>query len=60
MNKQCGCGRQYDSGEWKLLPYVGEIDDEVERLELRNCSCKSTLAIVLGPSLIGMQPTEAP
>ena len=58
MTKTCGCGKQYSSGEWKLLPYVGVHEDEVERLELRNCGCGSTLAIVLGP--MSSAPPEAP
>lgn len=54
--KTCSCGKRYNEAEWKRLPLVGEQDDGVERLELRNCSCGSTIAIVLGPSL---QPPEA-
>ena len=56
MIKVCSCGRQYSSGTWKLLPYVGEQDDGVERLELRNCVCRSTLSIVLESSASSPPP----
>lgn len=57
--KRCGCGREICEGEWSDLPLVGYVDvpeDEegpAERIELRNCSCTSTIAIevpVAGPS----------
>lgn len=44
--KQCGCGASYYAGEWTSLPFVGyQSDGDDGRLELRNCSCKSTLAV---------------
>ncbi len=43
--KTCGCGRSYTLEQWRKLPWVGEWKDEVETLELRNCVCKSTIAI---------------
>lgn len=48
--KTCSCGRRYSAPEWLALPAVGNqfYDDETgrwHRLELRNCSCKSTMAI---------------
>jgi DNA-binding response OmpR family regulator len=49
--KQCGCGRVYDDKTWAALPFVAEMDNgrEVgERLELRRCSCRSTLAWQIG------------
>lgn len=48
--KVCGCGRPYTRSGWDRLPYVGVQDDGVERLELRNCACGSTICVVLGPS----------
>jgi hypothetical protein len=45
--KTCGCGRTYDRADWLALPLVGYMDDSVECLELRNCPCGNTLAIVI-------------
>jgi len=45
--KECACGRVFTADEWGLLEYVGEIVDDVESLELRNCICGSTLAVEL-------------
>lgn len=44
--KVCACGRAYSPAEWCALPFVGIMRDDVETLELRNCTCGSTLAIV--------------
>jgi hypothetical protein len=51
--KQCGrCGRAYNPVQWRTLAYVGvqSMLDEggqegLERLELRNCACGSTLCL---------------
>ena len=45
--KRCDCDREYDARSWSDLPLVGYQDDGVEHLELRNCSCGSTLAVHL-------------
>ena len=46
--KVCACGISYDAHMWACLAYVGHMTDEVEALELRNCSgCGSTLAVEL-------------
>lgn len=45
--KQCGCGRAHSVAQWAVLPLCGRQDDGVDVLELRNCACGSTLAIVL-------------
>lgn len=45
--KHCACGASYAGTEWLKLPYVGVIDDGVDRLELRTCPCSSTIAIEL-------------
>lgn len=45
------CGRRISPGSWCDLPLVGEIDNGRERgesLELRNCSCGSTLSKPIG------------
>jgi hypothetical protein len=39
--KTCGCGRVFTAESWKLLKLLGKV----EGLELRNCSCGSTLAV---------------
>jgi hypothetical protein len=48
--KTCSCGRAYTAAQWKRLPLVGPYDDDVRRYELRNCACKSTIAIDVGVS----------
>ncbi len=45
--KTCACGAVYDARGWERLPFVCEMEDDVDVLELRNCRCGSTLAIVL-------------
>lgn len=45
--KACGCGCSYSASEWVALEYVGVMSDEVESLELRNCTCGSTVAQVI-------------
>lgn len=53
--KNCGCGRVYDltppfvmesALEWNSLPLKGNIVDEFATIELRNCACNSTLAVI--------------
>ena len=46
--KICRCDKRYSAAEWKRLVYVGVMEDDVERIELRNCTCGSTVAVVLG------------
>lgn len=49
--KQCGCGKAYTKPEWDNLHKVGQLHtpaDEFgpdEILELKNCSCGSTMAL---------------
>lgn len=48
--KPCGCGKSYNAATWAALKFVGwyetENDDGLAYfLELRNCSCGSTLAV---------------
>lgn len=47
---ECRCGVQHTSLSWEALPLVGAMDPEDDEapfavLELRNCTCKSTIAI---------------
>lgn len=46
--KRCSCGKMYTHREWYSLPLCGVGGDEVEKLELRNCSCGSTIAVIIG------------
>lgn len=47
-SKTCACGRVHDFDAWASLPLAGEMaGGNGERLELRTCPCKSTIAIVL-------------
>jgi hypothetical protein len=45
--KTCTCGMGYTKEEWEELPYVGEMADEVEALEMRSCPCQTTISIPL-------------
>ncbi len=45
--KMCTCGRTFDARAWAKLALCGTLEDDAETLELRNCPCGSTLAIVL-------------
>lgn len=47
LHKVCSCGTVYDRAGWEALPYVGvmRFDDGEPGLEMRNCACRSTLAI---------------
>jgi len=47
--KRCTCcARPYYAGEWTTLSFVGYMDDgDGGRLELRNCSCGTTLSIAI-------------
>lgn len=47
--KTCSCGEAYDATRWAALPLVGYCGaasgDESQALELRQCSCRSTIAL---------------
>ena len=43
----CACGRSFTGPEWIALPYVGLLADDAERIELRNCPCRSTRGVSL-------------
>jgi hypothetical protein len=43
--KRCGCGKSYDIASWQMLPFVSRWNTGDEVLELRNCTCSSTLAV---------------
>lgn len=48
--KKCTCcGRAYDRAAWARLRFIGLQADDVEVLEMRDCACLSTLAVVLAP-----------
>jgi hypothetical protein len=57
--KVCSCcKREFSREEWARLDYVGQMDDDVEVIELRNCPCgpiPATLAVVVGPSPSAVQ-----
>jgi hypothetical protein len=48
--KVCACGSTYSARGWSSLELVGEHDDGVDLLELRNCVCGSTLAVAIAPA----------
>ena len=42
---RCSCGCAYTADQWNALPLVGDQPDgEGGVLELRNCTCTSTIA----------------
>lgn len=47
---RCSCGKSYDAAEWSALecPGVWPIDTGY-LLELRQCRCGSTMAMVMQP-----------
>lgn len=50
--KRCSCGRCYTAEAFASLAYVGVMADEVEAVELRNCTCGSTISISLGTDAV--------
>ncbi len=53
--KRCACGNPYSRSQWQKLALVGYQADEVETLELRDCTCGSTLAIAVVDSTVARQ-----
>lgn len=47
--KRCGCGAVHTLAQWRALKLVGEFVDEVVELELRNCTCGSTISVEVAP-----------
>jgi hypothetical protein len=46
--KYCSCGNAHNLNGFQSLPYVGDMVDDVEILELRTCArCKSTIAYTM-------------
>ena len=43
--KRCGCGRAWTEVEWSTLRSLGVLEAGGERLELRQCACRSTIAV---------------
>lgn len=61
--KTCACGAVHDAASWARLLFRGymadrEINPDGERLELRDCTCGSTIAIVVDTS--GDRDAQAP
>ena len=47
--KRCACGNQYTMAQWNMLRLVGHQDydeDGDNKLELRDCTCGSTIAVI--------------
>ena len=43
--KKCSCGLEFDRKNWQELEFVGVQVLKKGHLELRNCSCGSTISI---------------
>lgn len=54
--KRCACGRVWWREAWMMLEYVGIMDDGVDRIELRQCACGSTISMLV--SVVARLPTE--
>lgn len=50
FSKRCACGRTHNLAAWLALPDRGHQKDDVEDLELRDCPCGSTLAVLMLPT----------
>ena len=53
--KKCGCGAVHTEEQWENLSYVGIQHsglDDFPDLEMRNCTCGSTMAIVVPTDFI--------
>jgi hypothetical protein len=44
--KQCGCGIYYSRATWENLRRIGMMDGRGETIELRECTCGSTIAVL--------------
>lgn len=44
--KECACGASWSADAWLALASLGIMDDGVDRLELRSCTCGSTIAML--------------
>lgn len=49
--KACACGRCYSASTWAALESCGRQVDAAEALDVRNCRCGSTIAIVVPHTL---------
>lgn len=56
--KTCGCGLKYTPMRWKTLKLIGMPDDGHEKLELRNCACGSTIAVLIAVTCPTCQPLD--
>jgi hypothetical protein len=45
--KKCGCGKSYSRTTWEHLPRIGWMRGRREDIELRQCSCASTIAVLV-------------
>lgn len=50
--KRCGCGRRYTHDAWLALPLCGRmhVPGAERTIELRNCSCGSSLGVAIDES----------
>lgn len=53
--RRCSCGFRWNEIAWQHLPYVGVMVDDVDAIELRNCTCGSTMGVLTD---LGCVPTE--
>jgi hypothetical protein len=50
--KTCSCTAHYDLAAWQRLPFVGiQAFDPNDRIDIRNCACRSSIAVDLPPGV---------
>ncbi|MDB5216040.1 MAG: hypothetical protein JWO86_3967 [Myxococcaceae bacterium] len=43
--KRCACGAVWTARTWTTLSYAGRMSDEIDDVELRHCTCGSTISM---------------
>src|SRR5437899_12621895 len=63
IRKECTCGRRYNGESWSSLRLLGTMDNGRkvgELLELRLCSCGTSLAVPIGIHAPSLSPSSSP
>jgi hypothetical protein len=48
--KVCACGARWTRGSWEQLALVGRFPTDEPEIEMRTCTCRSTIAVALEPT----------
>src|SRR5439155_20477026 len=63
IRKVCTCGRRFTGESWSSLPLLGTMDNgrkAGELLELRLCTCGTSLAVPIGVHAPSLVPSSNP